>query len=134
MMMSPASIRAISIASSPNGTPPAVIRPSHSRKADVGFVTSSNPSSPENPVRSTVAATPATSTGSGQKRKYPSSSSRTSVSSSSKPREPGPWIEIIGIRSVTCSTTASRPPALSRNQSSRSAVLIITQNFRSECL
>ena len=69
MMMSPASTRAMSIASNPNGLPPAAISASHNAGADPGSVTSSKPSSPENPVRRTVACTPPTRTGSGWKRK-----------------------------------------------------------------
>ena len=68
-MMSPASTRAMSIASRPNGLPPASINACHNAGADAGSVTSSNPSSPENPVRRTVACTPPTCTGSGWNRK-----------------------------------------------------------------
>ena len=46
----------------------------------------------------------------------------------------GPVAEIIGSSSVRPAICASSPPAVSRNQSSRSAVLIMTQYFWSECL
>src|SRR5205814_9901764 len=62
-------------------------------------------------------------------RKYLRSSRGASVSPANVSRERGPWTEIIGSWVVRCSTEAFSPDAVSRNQSSMSAVLIRAQYF-----
>ena len=56
------------------------------------------------------------------------------MSPCTRSRDVGPVAEIIGSSSVLPTIRASSPSAVSRNQSSRPAVLIMTQNFSSECL
>ena len=68
-MIRPASIRTGSTVSSPIGTAPALVSAAHSCAAPSGTGTSSNPSSPENPVRISQHGTPPTSTRSGRNRK-----------------------------------------------------------------
>ena len=67
-MTRPDSTRAISMASSPNGRPPASFSACQSVGADAGSVIISKPSSPLNLVRRMVAVTPPTCCGAGSNR------------------------------------------------------------------
>src|SRR5439155_26660871 len=95
MMIRPTSVRARSIAVSPNGTAPAARSASQTACASSGAMITSYPCSPLNPVRGTVAGTPATVTSSGQNRKYLSSPRSRSTSGCSVTCEVGPWTAII---------------------------------------